>query len=812
MDQNQTAKLELLFHALVDIPRGAEREAAAIRLSEGDGNLARRALELADSGEKAEAANRAARQAVSAPRLYGNYRTVRLLGTGGMGAVYLAERTDGQFQQTAAVKVIAPYVAGETFEERFLAERQILAGLSHPNITKLLDGGVTAEGTPYLVMEYVAGDPLDSYCDAHKLGLRERLELFLKVCAPVAYAHRNLVVHRDLKPSNILVTSERQPMLLDFGTAKVLTGAENNATVTLALLTIRYSSPEQRSRAPITTSTDIFSLGVILYELLTGAWPFGDPASPRQMLERLARETPITSPQTAVTEEASLARSSSLRSLRGSLAGDLRNVRAKALAPAPEQRYETVQALSADIENWLAGLPVHAKPPRFSYRAGKFLRRHWLPSAAVAVFMSGLLAATLFSVHEAKLARAEALKAEKVNRFLNDMLSSASTQEFDPQKFTVAQMLDAAAPRLETSWKGDPLIEATLRNSLGSSYTAVQKYDLAKLQLETARATFQRLGRKSDEAESLFLLGTNAAEAGAPAESIRYYRAGLERLDSLGKDAPALLVFRTKQSLADDLSSVMNQDLEQAGKLFTEAIELAEREPSIPRSEFANARTTQGAMLLNLGKTAEAEAAFNQALALFRQENFEGSAKAQVFYYLAILNSRRDNFLAARDFARQYYEVNLRNIGPDHERTAQAKIMWARFRAETGETKEAVEQAREAIQVVRRAVPPLSSVLWTPLASASHILSLAGRFDEAEPLAREQLAIVDHQQLPEADARRAGTLFELGIALQGEKKNREAATTFERADRIYEQLGPVWNLRAEQVRKKLSELRSQPKK
>ncbi|MGA3016213.1 MAG: serine/threonine-protein kinase [Bryobacteraceae bacterium] len=164
-----------------------------------------------------------------------------------------------------------------------MAERQILAGLSHPNITKLLDGGVTAEGTPYLVMEYVAGDPLDSYCDAHQLGLRDRLELFLKVCAPVAYAHRNLVVHRDLKPSNILVTSEGQPMLLDFGTAKVLTGAENNATATLALLTIRYSSPEQRARAAITTSTDIFSLGVILYELLTGAWPFGDSASAQQI-------------------------------------------------------------------------------------------------------------------------------------------------------------------------------------------------------------------------------------------------------------------------------------------------------------------------------------------------------------------------------------------------------------------------------------------------------------------------------------------------------------------------------------------------
>src|ERR1035437_5973927 len=516
MDRNEIAKLESVFHGLADIPRGAERDAAAIRLSEGDADLARRALELVDSDEKAAATNHAARQAASAPRVYGNYRTVRLLGAGGMAAVYLAERADGQFQQTAAVKVLAPHVAGEAFRERLVAERQILAGLSHPNITKLLDGGVTAEGTPYLVMEYVAGQPLDSYCDAHKLGLRERLELFLKVCAPVAYAHRNLVVHRDLKPSNILVTSEGQPMLLDFGTAKFLIGAENNSTVTLALLTIRYSSPEQRSRAPITTSTDIFSLGIILYELLTGAWPFGDPVSPQQMLGRFARETPMTPPPAALTEEASLARSSSLRLLRSSLGGDLRNVLTKVLAPAPEERYETVQALSADIENWLAGLPVHAQPLSSTYRAGKFLRRHWLASAAVAVFVSGLLAATLFSVHEAKLARTEALKTEKVNQFLNDMLSSAGAENFDPRKFTVAQMLDAAAPRLETSWKGDPLIEATLRNSLGSSYVAVQKYDLAKLQLETARATFQRLGRKSDEAESLFLLGLNAAEAGTP--------------------------------------------------------------------------------------------------------------------------------------------------------------------------------------------------------------------------------------------------------------------------------------------------------
>jgi serine/threonine-protein kinase len=616
-----------------------------------------------------------------------------------------------------------------------------------------------------------------------------------------------------LKPSNILVTADGRPMLLDFGTAKLLAGnGDGAATATnLPMLTLRYSSPEQRSRSTITTGTDVFSLGVILYELLTGAWPFGDPSSPQQMLERFARETPMTAPHTAVTEESSLARSTNLRSLKSSLAGDLGSVLGKALAPAREDRYESVQALSADVGNWLAGLPVTAKAPSFSYRAAKFLRRHWLPAVAATVFVLGLLASTLFAVHEAKLARAEALKAEKVNQFLNEMLSSAGAKNFDPQKFTVAQMLDAAAPRIESSWKGDPLIEATLRNSLGASYEAVQKYDLAKQQLEIARATFQRLGRKKDEAESLFLLGVAAADAGAPAECVRYYRAGLERLDSLGKDAPPLLVFRFKHALADELSAVMNQDLEQAGKLFTEAIELAEREPSIPRSEVANARTEQGGILLN-GKTAEAEAAFYQAIALYQHEGFEGAAKGLPFYYLAILNARRDNFVAAKEFARQYYEVNLRSVGPDHGLTAQAKLMWARYRAETGETKAAVEQTFEALPVARRGLTPLSSALWTPLNSASHILSLAGRFRDAEPLAREQLSIVDNQHMQEVDARRAGTLMELGTALQGERKYREARSTFERADRIYAQLGPTWALRLEQVRKKLSELRSQAKK
>ncbi len=395
MDRTELRKLEEIFHALIDIPHGIEREAEALRLSGEDAELARAALALADSDEKANAANDAAQSAASEPRTYGSYRTVRLLGSGGMGAVYLAERADGQFAQTVAVKVIAPYVAGAAFRERFLAERQILAGLSHPNIARLLDGGVTPEGMPYLVLEYVDGQPLDRFCDAGRMDIRARLELFRKLCEPIAYAHRRLVVHRDLKPSNILVTADGRPMLLDFGTAKLLTGTGTVAATVSPLLTLRYASPEQRSQAPITTSADVFSLGVILYELLTGAWPFGDLNSPR----------PMTLPVNSVTDDAALTRATNLKALKSSLAGDLTSILRKALAPVPDERYESVQALSADVGNWLEGKPVIAKPATFAYQANKFVRRNLIAVALTAIVLIALLAATGVAIYQARLAR-----------------------------------------------------------------------------------------------------------------------------------------------------------------------------------------------------------------------------------------------------------------------------------------------------------------------------------------------------------------------------------------------------------------------
>ncbi len=745
------------------------------------------------------------------PARFGPYQPVRLLGRGGMGAVYLARRADGQFEQTVALKIMAPHLAGAEFLGRFQMERQLLASLTHPNITRLLDGGMSSSGEPYLVMEYVEGQTLDRHCDERKLDIQGRLRLFLGVCEAVDYAHRNLILHRDLKPSNVLVTPEGVVKLLDFGTASLIYENRELTAPHARMVTARYASPEQLQGKRTTQASDIFSLGVILYELLTGAWPFGNPDSVIGELERAVHDVTPVFPSTAVTAEASERRGLPSNRLRRLLNGDLSAIALKALESDPSRRYGSVRQLADDIERSVNGLPVQARPQTAIYRASKFVRRRWLPILSMAFVAAVLVAATVVSVNQARIARAEARKAGKVSQFLSDMLASAGRYNFDPQKFTVAQMLDSAAPQLETAWKDDPLVEATLRTSLGTSYSAVQRHDLARVQLEKARTTFHALGNQMEEANALTWLAADAGDAGLPDEAVKYYRTALTLLNGLGKDASPVVVFRAKRNLAAILSATLNRDLDEAGKLFSEAIQLAQRNTSIPRPELALAKTEQGAMLLNLGRTAEAENAFRESIEIFRRENFTGVGTAQTYYELVILKSRSGDFPAAKEFARQYYEARLRNLGPNHARTAEASILWARFRAETGETKEAVAQVLEAIPVARVGLPHLSTTLWSSLTGVSHVLNAAGHFAEAEPYAREEIAIVDNAHFQEVDARRAQSLFELAKALRGQDKDREAVATFTRAGKIYEQLGPNWAKSVERTRKALDEAQARLK-
>ncbi len=383
-------RLEELFHALSELDTAGRKEFLEANCSADP--VLRDALEKllkADQESKTALLNTPALQMEARNLAYGGdlpldrvgpYRILSRLGSGGMGIVYLADRDDGQFRMKVAVKMVACAFQDESVAIRFLHERQILANLDHPNITRLLDGGVAASGSPYLVMEYVDGIPIHEYADAHRLSVRDRIALFLQVSAAVAYAHRNLVVHRDLKPGNILVTNSGVPKLLDFGIAKLLDDAAPTQATGATIMTPGYASPEQLRGEPVTTATDVYSLGMVLYELLIGARPFRDSDRERAWHEI----TPIRS-ASLVTPAAAVQRSATPEALRQMLEGDLTTVLTKALSYNVANRYSSVDRFADDLERHLADRPILARPQTLLYRARKFIARNRF-SAAIALF------------------------------------------------------------------------------------------------------------------------------------------------------------------------------------------------------------------------------------------------------------------------------------------------------------------------------------------------------------------------------------------------------------------------------------------
>lgn len=363
-------------------------------------------LEQAASGIRVNPAEAAP---ALAGKRFGPYRALSLIGHGGMGSVWLAERADGLFSRQVALKLIHPALAGWVMTERLAREREILASLAHPNIARLLDAGFAEDGQPYLALEYVVGTPLTVYCDGHQLSIRERLQLFRQVMEAVQYAHANLVIHRDLKPSNVLVTATGQVQLLDFGIAKLITDGEAQETELTQLggrpLTPDYAAPEQISGASITTAADIYGLGVMLHELLTGERPYRLRRESRGALEDAILKVDATAPsRVAVSADAARVRATTPQQLAKALRGDIDTILSKALKKAPAERYATVNAFSEDIERFLRGEPLLARRDSLGYRAGKFARRHWVALSVVGALMLTLAAGLLATMHEASVA------------------------------------------------------------------------------------------------------------------------------------------------------------------------------------------------------------------------------------------------------------------------------------------------------------------------------------------------------------------------------------------------------------------------
>ncbi len=445
----------------------------------------------------------------------GPYLPQKQIGQGGMGIVYLADRVDGQFDQQVALKLIKRGMDSELIVRRFLGERQILARLQHPNIAGLLDGGLTEEGQPYFAMEYVEGVRILAYCNARKLGINERLDLFDQVCRAVHYAHRNLVVHRDLKPGNILITREHEVKLLDFGIARVLTDDEVGPKTILTeadqrLLTPEYAAPEQVTGGAITTQTDIYSLGVVLYELLTGLRPLKFTSHTPVEVELVLRDHTPARPSSRVFENAGISETHGTTADRISrqLRSDLDTICLKALRKEPGRRYSSVEGLRLDIQRYLDGRPVAAQPDSAGYRLRKFYQRN--RPGVLAGVLGILLIGVITGIYTMRLSTArdlaeqEALKAAQAFTFLSSMFEASNPLVARGDTLNARHMLDAGAARIQEELAGQPEVQAELLSVIGDAYNGLGLYLKAENHFKQALdLTRQTKGEQNAEVAGL---------------------------------------------------------------------------------------------------------------------------------------------------------------------------------------------------------------------------------------------------------------------------------------------------------------------
>ena len=482
------ARAQELFDAAVDLPP-KERATLLDQRCTGDSALRREVEALLEADAQTDSLDEQpfvippdvfdeAADEQMAGQHFGPYEVVREIGRGGLGSVYLAVRSDGEYRKEVALKLIRRGLDTDDILRRFRNERQILAQLDHPNIARLVDGGTTDDGLPYFVMEYVNGQPIGAYCDTYRLTTDQRLALFRKVCSAVTYAHQNLVIHRDLKPSNILVTAEGEPKLLDFGIAKLLTADDEMMLTQTApgvrAMTPEYASPEQIKGERITTASDIYSLGVLLYELLTGRKPYRLKTQTTEEISRAITEQEPERPSTAVA-----ANQDAKADRRGSLEGDLDNIVLMAMRKEPLRRYASAAALADDIRRHQEGLPVSARSNTLSYRAGKFVRRHRTAVAAAALILLALVGGMITTLWQAGVARTERARAEK--RF-NDVRKLANSNLFE------------VYPEVENLQGSLKAREAILRNALGYlDSLAHESAGDSELQAELATA-YEKVG------------------------------------------------------------------------------------------------------------------------------------------------------------------------------------------------------------------------------------------------------------------------------------------------------------------------------
>ena len=699
-------RIETLFHQASDIDP-SRRDAFLDEACEGDAEMRTELDSLLSSSDRTLADLKTSVSSAAGEMLdvgnvarnrVGAYRLIRTLGEGGMGAVYLAARDDDQYERLVAIKVLRAGLAhSPALQLRFRTERQILANLDHPNIARMLDGGITVDDAPYLVMEYIDGTALDIFCEQRKLSLDARLRLFRTLCAAVDYAHRHLVIHRDIKPLNVLVMEDGTPKLLDFGIAKLIDPYQAGFDPAITrdserLLTPDYASPEQLLGKPVSTSTDVYALGVLLYELLAGDLPFASSGSEPLKQARAICEQEPEKPSVICL------RTSHLPAAEGSrLRGDLDSIILKSLRKQPEQRYASASQLLIEIDRYLAGYAVDAAEQSVSYRVGKFVQRH-----RAGVALTALLALLIvgFGIGMAVLARRATrgeARARREEEFLASIFAAATPEGSKGANITARQLLDQAAARIDGELASDPQLQASMSESVGQSYVALGLYDKAQPLLERAvRITRDTEGESgADYATYLNNLATN-------------YR--------------------------------LRSEFQKAEPLFRRAVALNEAAHGANSPEVAHSLTNLGECLYLLERDAEAERVLRRALAIERPlPDDQQDADRD---YLALVLERRGAYPEAASLLREATDIDGRIHGKQSQDYLVSLHNMAGAQIDMGDLDGAASTEQQVLATRQQVWGPDHPDTAYSLNNLGWIYLEQGRWQEAEPLLRQNAEIL----------------------------------------------------------------------
>jgi eukaryotic-like serine/threonine-protein kinase len=717
----------------------------------------------------------------------GPYRVLLEIGRGGMGRVLLAERADGQFEQQVALKVVGGSQDGGEILQRFLRERQILARLQHPNIARLLDGGVTPDGRPYFAMEYVVGEPITKYCDTRALGVEGRLDLFVAVCEAVQYAHQNLVVHRDLKPSNTLVTPAGQVKLLDFGIAKVLHEEDDGAVLaTLTRLgsgpmTPEYAAPEQVRGEPVTTATDVYALGALAYELLTGRGPHKLTRLTAAEVERVIAERDVDRPSSVVGRSGSTslapppdaiarARGTDPDHLRRQLRGDLDTILMQALQKDPARRYASAAALVEDLRRYRTGRPIAARRDSVRYRAGKFVRRHAIGVATTALVLAALVAGLVGTAWQARVASREAAKATEVSRFLAGLFAVADPARTNASQITARELLDRGASRIETDLAGQPDVQSEMMLLLGRIYHELGVFDRSQPLLERSLSLRrEQYGNENARvADTMSELAGLRLDMGRPQDAETLQRATLAmRRKVLGPDHPD--VGKTLRDLALVLTRRGNYD--EAERLQRDALALHEGHFGAEHAEVASDLEGLQSILRERGQIQPAIVAARRVLEI-RQKVLgpDHLETATAKNNLAILLRDRWELAEAERLYREVLAFDLRRLGEVHPNTATVMNNLAFVLRDRGQYDEAEKLYRAVLDLDIRLFGKEHPYVATVLNNLGALLAAKGSYDEAEQRMRDSLAMFrrvyggDHFRVGSVEGALAGVLRAKGDA------------------------------------------------